>query len=114
MTKHWQGGMIKLFGRTYLLDDGTGKPSREEFTLSIPKSKRNSRSNIEHPEAAYRRGYQQGAHAVLGGLDKAGVVEQWLLGEEAVRDRGRDVAPWSEPATAGSGSQSGPAIQDSS
>jgi hypothetical protein len=35
------------------------------------------RNANEHPEQAYRRGYQQGAHAVLDPLRKAKLLDHW-------------------------------------
>jgi hypothetical protein len=67
------------------------------------------RNADEHPEQAYRRGYQQGAHAVLVGLREAealdprvleeidsfiGVVGLWRYGRRALkRELIRDRAP---------------------
>jgi hypothetical protein len=49
---------------------------RGEFAYGDPRLTRNS---DEHPEQAYRRGYQQGAHAVLRGLREANVFDERML-----------------------------------
>jgi hypothetical protein len=49
---------------------------RGEFAYGDPRLTRNS---DEHPEQAYRRGYQQGAHAVLRGLREANVLDERTL-----------------------------------
>jgi hypothetical protein len=45
---------------------------REEFAHCSDVTERNE---LEHPEQAYRRGYQQGAHAVANPLIKAGLLD---------------------------------------
>jgi hypothetical protein len=59
------------------MDDGSSSSDDhfngplKEFVLDGPENERNP---IEHPELAYRRGYQQGAHHIVGILEKADVL----------------------------------------
>jgi hypothetical protein len=79
---------------------------RGEFSNDDPPNRRNDN---EHPEQAYRRGYQQGAGAVLVGLRSIGTVDEsvleqvkefvatiyfWRYGKNRLRrDTRRDEAP---------------------
>jgi hypothetical protein len=58
------------------LHDGHFNGPLEEFAHDGPEMERNP---IEHPELAYRRGYQQGAYHVFGVLEKTGAFSPQLL-----------------------------------
>jgi hypothetical protein len=59
------------------LHDGHFNGPLEEFALDGPEKM--ERNPIEHPELAYRRGYQQGAYHVFGVLEKAGAFSPQML-----------------------------------
>jgi hypothetical protein len=50
--------------------------SRDEFSIASPALER---SVNEHPEQAYRRGYQQGAYAIVKALKETGAIEGRIL-----------------------------------
>jgi hypothetical protein len=59
-----------------LLSDGHFNGPLREFAHAGPEMERNP---IEHPELAYRRGYQQGAVHVVAVLEKADALPPGLL-----------------------------------
>jgi hypothetical protein len=63
--------------------------SRAEFHHSDPPLER---SDSEHPEASYRRGFQQGSFAVVDALEKAELISGSLL--EKLKRFGEKVYEW--------------------
>jgi hypothetical protein len=61
---------------TYADLAGDERGSLSEFVVDGPSMERHAR---EHPELAYRRGYQQGSGHVLDVLEKAGALPPALL-----------------------------------
>jgi hypothetical protein len=77
--------------RDQLLKDEFNGPL-QEIARNGPENERNP---IEHPELAYRRGYQQGAHHVVAALEKADALSPALL--SVLEDYLTTVAFWRYP-----------------